>query len=109
VARVERSYFDDVPRLEKMSSPVMMRYSWPLTEPHITLTESLEIAMGYLEGTGQAYPYSETQKRAADAILMAWRVGARHKIRLANVGIAAVLHVNQLKLIEHQSFYPRVS
>jgi hypothetical protein len=47
--------------------------------------------MDYLEGTGQAYPYSETQVKAAEAILVAWRAGARHRIRLANVGIVAVL------------------
>jgi hypothetical protein len=46
--------------------------------------------MDYLAGTGQSYPYWETQIKAADAILVAWRAGVRHRIRLANVGIVAV-------------------
>ena len=67
-----------------------MMYPWPLAERHYPLNEALEIAIGYLELTGQAYPYSETQVRAADAILAAWRSGVRHKIRLANYAIVAV-------------------
>ena len=48
-----------------------MMYPWPLAECHHTLNEALEIAMDYLELTRQAYPYSETQVWAADAILAA--------------------------------------
>jgi hypothetical protein len=66
-----------------------MMYPWPLAERHEPLNEALEIAISYLELTGQAYPYSETQVRAADAILAAWRSGVRHKIRLANYAIVA--------------------
>lgn len=89
----------------------MMLYPWPLAELHTTLNESLEIAMDYLEGSGQAYPYSETQVKAADAILAAWRVGARHRIRLANVGIVAVQQAQASlpKKTDIWSFYPRVS
>jgi hypothetical protein len=75
---------------KKVRVPLMMLYPWPLAELHTTLNESLEIAMDYLERSGQAYPYSETQVKAADAILVAWQAGVRHRIRLANVGIMAV-------------------
>lgn len=90
---------------------VMMLYPWPLTELHTTLNESLEIAMDYLEASGQAYPYTETQVKAADAILAAWRAGARHRIRLANIGILAIqqAQASQPKKTYVWSFYPRVS
>jgi hypothetical protein len=67
--------------------------------------------MDYLEGSGQAYPYSETQVKAGYAILTAWRTGVRHKIGLANVGILAVqqAQASQPKKIDVWSFYPRVS
>jgi len=42
----------------------MMLYPWPLADLHPTLNESLEIAMDYLAGTGQSYPYWETQVKA---------------------------------------------
>jgi hypothetical protein len=88
----------------------MMLYPWPLTEAHATLDESLGIAMEFLEGSGQAHPYSETQMKAADAILAAWRAGARHPIRLANVGIMAVQRARATHPTESAwSFYPRVS
>jgi hypothetical protein len=88
----------------------MMLYPWPLTEAHATLNESLEIAMDYLEGSGRAYPYSETQVKAADAILAAWRAGERHRIRLANIGIMAVERARATHPTESAwSFYPRVS
>ena len=86
----------------------MMMYPWPLAEANATLGEALEIAMGFLEGTGQAYPYSETQVRTANAILAAWRSGVRQKIRLANIGINAVVRKQEPRQIEQESFYPRV-
>ena len=96
---------------EKVRVLVMMLYPWPLTELHTTLNESLEIAMDYLEDSGQAYPCSETQVKAADAILVAWRAGARHRIRLANVGIMAVQQARASlpKKTDVWSLYPRVS
>lgn len=90
----------------------MMLYPWPLFELHTTLNESLEIAMDYLEGTGQAYPFSETQVKAADAILVAWQADVRHRIRLANVGVVAIQQAQASlpnKLSDMWSFYPRVS
>ena len=86
-----------------------MMYPWPLAECHHTLNEALEIAMDYLELTRQADPYSETQVRAADAILAAWRSGVRHKIRLANYAIGAVESKKQLNGREILSFNPRAS
>ena len=86
-----------------------MMYPWPLAECHHTLNEALEIAMDYLELTRQAYPYSETQVWAADAILAAWRSGVRHKIRLANYAIGAVKSKKQLNGRETLSFNPRAS
>lgn len=47
----------------------MIMYPWPIAADRETLDEALDIAMGYLEGTGQAYPYSQTQARAARAIM----------------------------------------
>jgi hypothetical protein len=88
----------------------MMLYPWPLAEFHTTLNESLVIAMDFLEGSGQAYPYSATQEKVADAILAAWRAGARHPIRLANVGIVAAERARATHPTESAwSFYPRVS
>jgi hypothetical protein len=86
-----------------------MMYPWPLAECHHTLNEALEIAMDYLQLTRQAYPYSETQVWAADAILAAWRSGVRHKIRLANYAIGAVEGKIQLNGRELLSFNPRAS
>jgi hypothetical protein len=86
-----------------------MMYPWPLAECHHTLNEALEIAMDYLQLTRQAYPYSETQVWAADAILAAWRSGVRHKIRLANYAIGAVEGRKRPNGREILSFNPRAS
>jgi hypothetical protein len=64
---------------------------------------------GLLELTRQAYPYSETQVWAADAILAAWRSGVRHKIRLANYAIGAFESKKRLNGREILSFNPRAS
>ena len=88
--------------------PVMI-YPWPLNVD-AELNEALEIAMHYLEVTGQADAFFQTQAIAASAILNAWRAGARHKIRLANCAIVAV--ENNVEPVagqsRSQSFYPRV-
>ena len=51
---------------------------------------ALDIAMDYLERTGQATDYWETQSRVKSAIIMGWSKGVSHHIRLANIGIRAV-------------------
>ncbi len=61
---------------------------------------ALDIAMDYLERTGQATDYWETQSRVKSAIIVGWRKGVSHHIRLANIGIKAVeqrLFVNSQK------------
>jgi hypothetical protein len=85
-----------------------MPYPWPLAEAKPVLDQALQIAMGYLEGSGRAYPCSESQRRAANAILAAWQSGVRHRIRLANCGIAAIEQMKPTEL-QQVSFYPRVS
>ena len=51
---------------------------------------ALDIAMNYLERTGQATAYWETRSAVTSAILTAWRGGVRHHIRLANIAIKAI-------------------
>jgi hypothetical protein len=67
-----------------------MKYPWsdPAAEP--VLDDALDVALGYLEFTGNAYPYSDTRSRAAQAIWEGWRAGYRHKIRLANCAIVTI-------------------
>jgi hypothetical protein len=66
-----------------------MKYRWPLPHPDPVLDEALDIAMKYLEATGQAKAEDDTKHIVADSVLAAWLQGTRHKIRLANVGIVA--------------------
>jgi hypothetical protein len=76
---------------------------------------SFRVGMRQLAGrsvnqlTRQAYPYSETQVWAADAILAAWRSGVRHKIRLANYAIGAVEGRKRPNGREILSFNPHAS
>jgi hypothetical protein len=51
---------------------------------------ALDIAMNYLERTGQAEKFVEIQRVAAMAIVGAWKGGMRNRVRLANVAIEAV-------------------
>jgi hypothetical protein len=52
--------------------------------------QTLDIAMDYLERTEQAVKFIEVQRVAATAIVTAWRMGVRHRLRLANTAINAV-------------------
>jgi hypothetical protein len=56
---------------------------------------ALDIALNYLQRTGQAAPFREVQAVAAVAIANAWKAGVRHRIRLANAAIRAVECHNQ--------------
>jgi hypothetical protein len=67
-----------------------MTYSWFIDSCDPALQESLDIAIQYLELTGQAFPYSETERRCAEIIVEEWRVGRRHRIWLANKAIVSV-------------------
>jgi hypothetical protein len=64
-------------------------YPWPLGEFDNVMDVALEIAMDYLDRTGQAVRFNETQSTAAMAIAVAWKVGVRHRIKLANIAIRA--------------------
>jgi hypothetical protein len=65
-------------------------YPWPLGEFDNVMDAALEIAMDYLDSTGQAVRFNEAQSAAAMAIAVAWKVGVRHRIKLAHVAIKAV-------------------
>ena len=67
-----------------------MGYNWPLPHPDPTLDEALDIALDYLEATGQAKAGDNARYLVANAVLEDWLKGTRHKIRLANTGIVAV-------------------
>jgi hypothetical protein len=71
----------------------LMRYPWPFEQPDPVLQASLDIALGYLEATKQAYPYSITEVNCARIILDEWLVGGhkcRHQLWLVNKAIVAV-------------------
>ena len=75
-----------------------MRYNWPLPHPDPLLDEAADIALDYLEATGQAKTGDDTQYLVVSAVLTAWVGGARHKIRLANEEIVAVQQANAAHL-----------
>jgi hypothetical protein len=84
-----------------------MPYPWPIGDADSSLGDALEIALDYLEYTGQAFPFSETQRACAHVILEKWRAGVRHPIRLANYAIVAAERGTQEGNM--RSLYPRVS
>lgn len=65
-------------------------YPWPLGEFDNVMEVALDIAMDYLDRTGQAVRFNDAQSTAAMAIAVAWKVGVRHPIKLAHVAIKAV-------------------
>jgi hypothetical protein len=69
---------------------VMLPYLWPLDVDPAVLSEALDIVMRYLTFSGHAARRAELRQDAAHAMIVAWRSGVRHKIQLANCGIAAV-------------------
>jgi hypothetical protein len=81
-----------------------MPYPWPIESADLVLEEALNIALDYLELTGQAFPFTETQRICAHVILEAWRSGVKHRIKLANYAIVAL----NGKPSPLQSLYPRV-
>jgi hypothetical protein len=69
-----------------------MGYPFPLivTDP-APLQKALDIAMGYLEHIGQAFPLARTEHTCARVIFEKWRDGGKeHPISLANRAIVAV-------------------
>jgi hypothetical protein len=66
----------------------MTNYCYPPLDP--VVSEALQIAMDFLERTGQAHPFSETGRICALIILKEWGAGKRHRIWLANKAIVAI-------------------
>jgi hypothetical protein len=65
-------------------------YPWPTGDFDNVMDVALDIAMDYLERTGQAGRFLEVQRAAAQAIGAAWKGGVRHRIKLADIAIKAV-------------------
>ena len=64
-------------------------YEWPLHNPPHVLDEALEIALDYLQRTGQAETGDGAEHLVAATILAAWKQGTAHPMRLANAAIVA--------------------
>jgi hypothetical protein len=88
IADGERIKGTRVSNPRKFSELVM--YPWPLGEFDNVMDLALDIAMDYLDRTGQAKRFKQAQFTAAEAIAAAWQVGVRHRIKLANIAIRAV-------------------
>ena len=65
-------------------------YLWPIGDFDNAMDEALDIAMDYLERSGQAVKFKEAQRAPAMAIVAAWKAGVRHRIKLAHVAIKTV-------------------
>jgi hypothetical protein len=97
----EQSILRDVPiTMNRFYSRA--EYPWQFAEPK--LQEALDIAMDYLEYTGQGAPYYEIERRCASVILDFWKIGVRHRIALAN---SAIESIEKKKPTPQASFYPR--
>jgi len=51
-------------------------YPWPIGDFDNAMDEALDIAMDYLERTGQAVKFTEVQRAAAMAIVAAWKAAS---------------------------------
>ena len=76
--------------LRNGSSSEYHEVSLALAAPHPVLDDVVDIALDYLEATGQARIGDDTQYLVASAVLSPWLAGKRHRIRLANDAILAV-------------------
>jgi hypothetical protein len=65
-------------------------YPWPIGDFDYVMDDALNIALDYLNRSGQAIRFQEVQSTAAAAIVAAWKAGVRHRIKLANIAINAV-------------------
>lgn len=54
------------------------------------LQEAFDIALDYLEFTGQAFPLMATQEECGRVIVDEWVRGKKHRIWLANKAIEAI-------------------
>ena len=71
---VERNYPFDVPKFE-LFRIIGMNYRWPLPHSEPVLDEALDIALGYLEATGQANAGDDSRDLLQDQILAGWLKG----------------------------------
>jgi hypothetical protein len=68
-----------------------MAEPWPFERPDPVLQRALNIALDYLEATGQASPLSVTEIACARVILDEWLTGKRrHPVWLSNKAIVAI-------------------
>jgi hypothetical protein len=67
-----------------------MPLPWPIIDDEAVLYEALDIAMDYLERTGQAEDHDAVEAMAASVVLRSYARGVRHRIRLANDAIRAL-------------------
>jgi hypothetical protein len=58
-----------------------------ITESNPALAQAMEIAMGFLQGSGLSEEFVNPENLAAAAIRDAWQSGVRHPIALANAAI----------------------
>ena len=66
-----------------------MPYVFPV--PQVSdLEDALDIAMDYLERTGQSFPLPQTERFCGQVIFEEWATGRRHRVWLANRAIGAV-------------------
>jgi hypothetical protein len=82
-------------------------YPWPFHFSDPVLSVALDIAMDYLEYTGQAEDYRNVETLTVTAILEEYRLGTRHRIALANKAIV-VVEKRQKIYGDLASLYPRV-
>jgi hypothetical protein len=69
-----------------MVSNAMATY-FSITESNPALAQAMEIAMGFLRGSGLSEEFVNPENLAAAAIWDAWQSGVRHPIALANAAI----------------------
>jgi hypothetical protein len=67
-----------------------MNCNWSPDSFELVLEEALNVALNYLEATGQVEVNRQTQRVAAEGIFREWVAGTTHKIRLINAGIVAI-------------------
>ena len=77
-------------------------YPWPFAAFDFVLDDALDIALNYLDRTGQLGRFQEAQSKAATAIAAAWKSGVRHGIKLADTAIKAVEHKNEKPTFKYQ-------
>ena len=65
-------------------------YPWPIGDFDYAIDVALDTAMNHLERAGQAEKFVAVQRVAATAIVTAWKMGERRRLRLADIATTAV-------------------